>query len=122
MFLKTKKNHHPRTLQKGKDGKIHGELSHEASISGELPMMTSMAAMATVAEGSHGALTEKCPGSNGLARHPGPRSSRQGWKASRCKASWTLRGLPPPMHILIGFDRCQDMSIWYLAVMLDVRY
>ena len=64
---------------------------------------TSMAAMATVAKtapffnGSHGALTEKCPASNGLARHPGPRSSRQGWKASRCKASWTLRGLPPPM-------------------------
>lgn len=35
----------------------------------------------------HSTRTEKCPASNGLARQPGPRSSRQGWKASRCTAS-----------------------------------
>jgi hypothetical protein len=53
MFFKTKKNHHPRSLQKGKDGKIHGELSHETSISGELLMI--------YIHGSHGNCGQNSP-------------------------------------------------------------
>ena len=103
MFFKTKKITILEASKKERMEKSMANSPMKPAFLANSSWFTSMAAMATVAKtapffnGSHGALTEKCPASNGLARHPGPRSSRQGWKASRCKASWTLRGLPPPM-------------------------